>query len=89
MVMDLSVCRVSKKKKGAARLCGWLQKWWGAGRPRNNNSRLLGELTDDGRVFGFLKKCFLRWLESLFLIGKLSSGLPSIRKILHAAQVCY
>jgi hypothetical protein len=39
-------------------------------------------------VFGFLEECFLRWLESLSLIGQLSSGLFSIRKILHAAQVC-
>ncbi|KAH6623588.1 hypothetical protein F5144DRAFT_606071 [Chaetomium tenue] len=52
----------------------------------SDNSRFLGELTDDGKVFGFLKECFLRWLESLSLIGKLSSGLLSIRKILHAAQ---
>lgn len=54
----------------------------------SDNSRFLGELKDDGKVFGFLKECFLRWLESLSLIGKLSSGLLSIRKILHAAQVC-
>jgi hypothetical protein len=54
----------------------------------NDNSRLLGELADDGKVFGFLKEYFLRWLESLSLIGKLSNGLLSIRKILHAAQVC-
>ena len=53
-----------------------------------DNSKFLGELTDDGKVFGFLKECFLRWLESLSLLGKLSSGLLSIRKILHAAQVC-
>ncbi|KAH6636427.1 hypothetical protein F5144DRAFT_508878 [Chaetomium tenue] len=52
----------------------------------SDNSRFLGELTDDGKVFGFLKECFLRWLESLSLIGQLSSGLFSIRKILHAAQ---
>ncbi|KAH6622752.1 hypothetical protein F5144DRAFT_517211, partial [Chaetomium tenue] len=50
----------------------------------SDNSRFLGELTDDGKVFGFLKECFLRWLESLSLIGQLSSGLFSIRKILHA-----
>lgn len=54
----------------------------------SDNSRFLGELTDDGKAFGFLKECFLRWLESLSLIGQLSSGLFSIRKILHAAQVC-
>jgi hypothetical protein len=54
----------------------------------SDNSGFLGELTDDGKVFGFLKECFLRWLESLSLIGKLSSGLLSIRKILYAAQVC-
>ncbi|KAK4105101.1 hypothetical protein N658DRAFT_564774 [Parathielavia hyrcaniae] len=52
----------------------------------SDNSRLLGELTDDGKVFRFLKKYFLRWLESLSLIGLLSSGLLSVRKILHAAQ---
>ncbi len=40
-------------------------------------------------VFGFLRECFLRWLESLSLIGELSSGLLSIRKILHAAPLRY
>lgn len=54
----------------------------------SDNSRFLGELMDDGKVFGFLTEYFLRWLESLSLIGELSSGLLSIRKILHAAQVC-
>ncbi|KAK4106778.1 WD40 repeat-like protein [Parathielavia hyrcaniae] len=53
----------------------------------SDNSRLLGELTDNGKVFGFVKEYFLRWLESLSLIGLLSSGLLSIRKILHAAQL--
>ncbi|KAK4118127.1 hypothetical protein N657DRAFT_659742 [Parathielavia appendiculata] len=53
----------------------------------SDNSRFLGELTDDGKVFGFLKEYFLRWLESLSLIGQLSSGLLSIRKILNAAQI--
>ncbi|KAK4102531.1 WD40 repeat-like protein [Parathielavia hyrcaniae] len=52
----------------------------------SDDSRFLGELTDDGKVFGFLKEYFLRWLEGLSLIGRLSSGLLSIRKILHAAQ---
>jgi len=43
----------------------------------SENSRLLGELTDDG-VFGFLKGCFLRWLESLSLMGKLSNGMRDV-----------
>ena len=51
----------------------------------NDNSRFLGELTDNGKVFRFLKEYFLCWLESLSLIGQLSSGLLLIRKILHAA----
>ncbi|KAL2131012.1 hypothetical protein VTI74DRAFT_5671 [Chaetomium olivicolor] len=54
----------------------------------NNNSMRPGELTDDGKVFSFLKEYFLRWLESLSLLGNLSSGLLSIRKLLHIAQVC-
>ncbi len=53
-----------------------------------DNFWCLGELTDDGKVFGFLKAHFLRWLESLSLIGQLSNGLLSIRKILRVAQVC-
>ncbi|KAL2194361.1 hypothetical protein P885DRAFT_71427 [Corynascus similis CBS 632.67] len=52
----------------------------------SDNSRFLEELGDAGKVFGFLKEYFLRWLESLSLLGELSSGLLSIRKILHAAQ---
>ncbi|RYP20864.1 hypothetical protein DL765_002598 [Monosporascus sp. GIB2] len=46
----------------------------------------LKELTDDGKVFEFLKDRFLRWLESLSLLGKLSNGVQSIRKLLHIAQ---
>jgi hypothetical protein len=46
------------------------------------------ELMDDGRVFRLLKERFLRWLESLSLLGKLSDGVQSIRKLLHIAQVC-
>jgi len=43
------------------------------------------ELMDDGRVFMFLKERFLRWLESLSLLGKLSDGVQSIRKLLYIA----
>jgi NACHT domain len=46
------------------------------------------ELMDDGRVFRFLKERFLCWLESLSLLGKLSDGVQSIRRLLHVAQVC-
>ncbi|KAK4031551.1 WD40-repeat-containing domain protein [Parachaetomium inaequale] len=31
----------------------------------SDNSRFLGELTDDGKVFGFLKEYFLRWLKNI------------------------
>lgn len=47
------------------------------------------ELTDDGRVFEFLKEHFLHWLESLSLLGNLSDGVQSIRRLLHIAQVCF
>ena len=45
-------------------------------------------LTDDGAVFKFLKERFLHWLESLSLMGKLSDGVLSMRKLLHVVQVC-
>ncbi|KAL2133700.1 hypothetical protein VTI74DRAFT_1876 [Chaetomium olivicolor] len=45
------------------------------------------ELTDDGAVFKFLKERFLRWLESLSLLGKLSDGVLSMRRLLHAVLV--
>ncbi|KAH0555896.1 hypothetical protein GP486_006161, partial [Trichoglossum hirsutum] len=45
------------------------------------------ELVDGGPVFGFLKEHFLRWLESLSILGKLSDGVQSIRKLLHVAQL--
>lgn len=45
------------------------------------------ELTDSGKVFGFLKEHLLHWLEALSLLGKLSDGVLLIRKLLHAAQV--
>ncbi|KAJ4285991.1 hypothetical protein N0V88_008178 [Collariella sp. IMI 366227] len=32
----------------------------------SDNSRFLGELTDDGKVFGFLSEYFLRWVEKKF-----------------------
>ncbi|RYP17409.1 hypothetical protein DL765_004539 [Monosporascus sp. GIB2] len=50
------------------------------------NPECLRELTDDGKVFKFLKDRFLRWLESLSLLGRLSDGVQSIRKLLHVAQ---
>jgi DNA polymerase III delta prime subunit len=46
------------------------------------------ELMDDGRVHTFLKEHFLHWLESLSLLGKLSDGMQSIRRLLGAVQVC-
>ena len=46
------------------------------------------ELSDDGAVFGFLKKHFLHWLESLCLLHKLSDGILSIRRLLHVVEVC-
>jgi hypothetical protein len=45
-------------------------------------------LADDGVVLGFLKERFLRWLESLSLLGKLSDGALSMRKLLIIVQVC-
>jgi hypothetical protein len=45
-------------------------------------------LEDDVEVSGFLKERFLRWLESLSLLGKISDGLLSIRRLLHVVQVC-
>jgi NACHT domain len=47
------------------------------------------ELIDDGPVFGFLKERFLYWLESLSLLGRLSDGVQSIRKLLYIARVGY
>ena len=47
------------------------------------------ELTDEAAVFKFLKEHLLHWLESLSLLGKLSGGVTSVRKLLHVAQVCY
>jgi hypothetical protein len=44
-------------------------------------------LADDGAVFGFLNERFLRWLESLSLLEKLSDGVLSIRRLLLASQV--
>ena len=46
------------------------------------------ELSDDGRIFTFLREHFLHWLESLSLIHKLPDGVLSIRKLLHKVQVC-
>jgi hypothetical protein len=45
-------------------------------------------LGDEEIVWKFLKDHFLHWLESLSLLGKLSDGVTSIRKLLHVVQVC-
>ncbi|KAL2192580.1 hypothetical protein P885DRAFT_47293, partial [Corynascus similis CBS 632.67] len=50
------------------------------------NSERQKALADDGVVFGFLKKRFLRWLECLCLLGKLSDGAVSIRRLLHVVE---
>jgi hypothetical protein len=39
-------------------------------------------------VFEFLKKGFLRWLESLSLLGKVPDGVLAIKKLIHLVQVC-
>ncbi len=51
-------------------------------------SELQGELVDDGRVHRFLKERFLQWLESISLMGRLSDGIQSLRRLLRMAQVC-
>lgn len=45
------------------------------------------ELADNGLILGFLEEHFLHWLESLSLLGKLSDGVLSIRKLLRVIQV--
>lgn len=46
------------------------------------------DLADEGRIFEFLKKHFLHWLEGLSLLGKISEGILMIKKLLHLVQVC-
>ncbi|KAJ5278317.1 hypothetical protein N7524_004470 [Penicillium chrysogenum] len=41
-----------------------------------------GQNFDDERVFSFLEEHFLHWLESLSLIQKLPTAVPSIKKLL-------
>ena len=45
-------------------------------------------LMDNRLVFRFLNERFLRQLESLSLLGNLSDGVLSKRKLLHVVQVC-
>ncbi|KAK3359855.1 hypothetical protein B0T25DRAFT_111949 [Lasiosphaeria hispida] len=53
----------------------------------DENTGCLRELMDSGKAFEFLKECFLHWLEALSLLGKISDGVSSIRKLLHAVQL--
>lgn len=46
------------------------------------------ELSDDGVVFQFLKERFLYWLESLSILGKVSVGFASIRRLWFIVKVC-
>jgi hypothetical protein len=55
----------------------------------DENPKFLRELIEDGNVLKFLEERFLYWLESLSLLGRLSVGVESIRKLLFIAQVCY
>jgi hypothetical protein len=50
-------------------------------------SELQRELVDDSRVHRFLKERFLRWLESVSLLGKLSDGVQSMMRLLHMVQL--
>ncbi|KAL7919851.1 WD40-repeat-containing domain protein [Trichoderma austrokoningii] len=45
-----------------------------------------GTLSDDGVVLTFLKEKFLNWIESLSLLGNLSDGIYSIRKLLYIVR---
>lgn len=45
------------------------------------------ELMDDARVLRFLEERFFNWLESISLLGKLSDGTQSLRRLLHMIQV--
>lgn len=47
-----------------------------------------GQRTIDENIYAFLQQHFLHWIESLSLLGKLSDGVRSIRKLLYIAQVC-
>ncbi|KAJ5157505.1 Pfs NACHT and WD domain protein [Penicillium canariense] len=44
-------------------------------------------LMDHGPVLQFLNENFLRWLESLALLGKLSDGVQAIKKLVHVTQL--
>lgn len=46
------------------------------------------ELSGTGRLFSFLKKHYLHWLESLSLMREVSSGVLTIRKLRNKVQVC-
>ncbi|KAI3572914.1 WD40-repeat-containing domain protein [Fusarium oxysporum f. sp. albedinis] len=64
----------------------WIDHFCDALESLEHREDSIRQLTDDGPVSGFLKERFLYWLESLSLVGKLSSGVLSIRKLLQAAQ---
>jgi len=40
------------------------------------------------KAYEFLQEHFLHWIESLSLLGNLSDGVLSMRKLLHVVQVC-
>ena len=50
-------------------------------------SELRQELADNSRVHCFLRERFLRWLEAVSLLGKLSDGIQSVQRLLNMAQV--
>lgn len=53
----------------------------------SRHSELRREFADDGRVYEFLLERFLYWIESISLLGKLSEGIQSIRRLLRTVQV--
>ncbi|KND89309.1 Vegetative incompatibility protein HET-E-1, partial [Tolypocladium ophioglossoides CBS 100239] len=44
-------------------------------------------LADDGEVLLFLEEYILHWLESLSLLGNLSEGIQSVKRLLQIAQI--
>jgi hypothetical protein len=45
-------------------------------------------IVDNDIAHHFLQDHFLHWIESLSVLGKLSDGVLSVRKLLHIVRVC-
>jgi hypothetical protein len=86
MIKDIKILRPDPDPLASIRYCCafWLDHLCELGQDFN----YISDLTDYGTIYHFFTENFLHWLESLSLIHEISSGILTIKRLLHKIQVC-